>query len=349
MRTSVHALAGSALLAIAMPGQASSHEAALYRNHTLLTLESDGRVLAWSEGATVGAPYDAPSGVRAICSLGGELFVVTALGDEPGRREIGFWSGESGAWKSEARFRETDDDRFIALDCSGAEPLLLTGQNLRVPRSGVVRPIAGEALEPGHVTTLQSGGYLYVGLYFGEWGGGLRRYALRDGAVEAIDASDPNDLCGGPLNKSCDPVTGLAPDPGDANCILASVGLEHFLPHGSLLRVCDKSIETVYSKPFEFFERDGPEGQDQQSPDDFPSVAFYSIASKGTAVWVAGMDGLYRLGKDSKPDFMPFDPQGRIPASGIDWSNPDFILVSTYVSNDRSLVGHGLILVPREN
>jgi hypothetical protein len=97
--------------------------------------------------------------------------------------------------------------------------------------------------------TLAVGHDLYVGINQGEWGGGLRRINLTSGAVVNIERRIGSNICAGPLNTDCDPVTGLARDDEHPGCLLASVGLSHLMWHGRVVRICGQKIETIFDAP----------------------------------------------------------------------------------------------------
>lgn len=316
---------------------------AVYFDQALWTLTRDGKVSRWAEGAATGAAADTPGTAAAFCSTGDALLLVT--GNLEGRGTIKLWSGTPGDWKEEASFRQSRENPFLALDCSGEEPLLLTARALRLPRSGRTISIDPEKLAPGgYFTTLQHGGYLYVGSNAGEWGGGLRRFSLTGEGGETLDASDRDELCGGALNMSCDPVTGLTPDPARSDCVLASVGLVHFLSSGQVVRVCDGRIAVLYRKPYTL----DPDWEAKPSEaESFSSVPFYSMVSSEGASWAVASDGVYRFAAEERPDFIAFGRTKRLPASGIDWSDPRFVLVATDMNRRHSISGGSLLLVPR--
>lgn len=90
----------------------------------------------------------------------------------------------------------------------------------------------------------------FVGINLGEFGGGLVRVDLATGIVSKIDERGP-DLCDGPLNGDCDPVTGIVSDPDDDRCVLASIGLSHILMNGRVLRVCPADVSVELTRPLE--------------------------------------------------------------------------------------------------
>jgi hypothetical protein len=316
---------------------------AAYLGGTLYTLTSDGNVEAWTEGARQSRKIKTPKNAHELCALGGKLFVVEA---KRGARKITLWSGSPGVWTSETEIELSEENYFLSLDCSGAEPLLLTSDAIKMPQSGKSIPIKLDATSyRGYFTTLQHGGFLYVGANAGEWGGGLQRISLTTGNAELVDASEPKELCGGTLNKDCDPVTGLAPDPIRPDCILATVGLVHFFPKGSILRVCGKQISLVYSKPYTLATnwRFDPAISD----DSFSSVPFFSMGHNARGAWAVGNDGIYRFADEEVPSFTAFPKIYRLPDAGIDWSNPDFILILTGMNQSHSISGNSLLIVPR--
>lgn len=310
----------------------------------MFTLEDGGTLRFWPDGAAQGAVLAVPAPVRAFCGFRGEPWIGTI----DRQSQFVLWHGSSGNWSRFWSFKQDKDEQFRALDCSGDEPLVLTSKSMRLAISAKTIPVEqGKQHSFGFATTLQHGGYLYVGMNAGEWGGGLMRFALAGGRGEAVDASDPKNLCGGTLNAACDPVTGMAPDPLRPECLLASSGLAHILSGGALLRICDGRIELAYTKPYTL----DPEWKfnpAEETGKALSSVPFYSLAAGSKGVWAVGSDGIYRFGSDPVPSFTAFDPWQPQTGSRIDWSNPDFVLIRTSMNQRHSLSGESLLLVPRE-
>ncbi|MGB7269471.1 MAG: hypothetical protein WBC90_08100 [Albidovulum sp.] len=316
--------------------------AAAYLNQQLFILMAEGAVQAWSEGRNEPVPIEVPEPVRGLCRKDGKLYLVT---EEGNGRVGGLWSGVPGAWVLEQQFALGNDNPFIALDCSGRGPVVLTATEL----FRLNEPPVGVDLRParigGYLTTVQHAGYLYLGANIGEFGGGLSRLPLSGGAAEPLDASDPFELCGGTYNSKCDPITGLATDPNHSDCILVSVGLEHFLPNGAVLRVCDTTFSLVYVKPYTLETNWSFDANRAKTA--FPSVAFHSLAGSAINIWAASSDGIYRFSAAPSPEFFAFPPTYQLPENGIDWSNPGFVLVGTDMNRALSVSGGSLILVPR--
>jgi hypothetical protein len=317
---------------------------AAFQGETLYALWSDGRLQAWSEGAENGKDVMVPTLVRAFCVHENDLFLATG---NWGEGTVRLWAGAPGAWSVAAAFAESESDPFLALDCSGPQPVMLSARAIRLPTEGRSIAIAsGEGSPFGASSTLTHGGFLYAGLNAGEFGGGLMRFPLTGGEGEYLDASDPQELCGGVLNKDCHPVTGLAVDPLRPDCILASVGLNHMsLSLGSVVRICGERISLTYAKPYTLDEnwKFDPENIGGANP----SVAFYSLTGNERGVWAVASDGTYHFGKDAEPEFSPFPRFFHFPESGVDWSNPEFVLIATTKNQRFSVSGGSLILVPR--
>lgn len=90
-------------------------------------------------------------------------------------------------------------------------------------------------------------GSIYIGFNYGEWGGGLWRIIPGSSKMVEVRKVDDNP-CDGPLAAECDPITGLIPDVDHPGCLLASIGLEHMLSHGRVMRVCGNEATLVFSR-----------------------------------------------------------------------------------------------------
>lgn len=318
----------------------------IYAGNALWTRHRDGTLMRWDNGAEVGEAQDIGGTISDFCSLGGEILAVIGHGRSSSRMQL--MRHADGEWVQEMRFRVNEQNPFFSLDCSGAEPLLLTAKALILPRSDREIEIDTQILAPGpYFVTLQHDGWLYVGSNAGEWGGGLRRISLADGSGEII-AHEDGALCGGMLNTSCDPVTGLALDPARPDCVLASVGLVHMMASGGhVVRVCDGEVSLAYRKPITLSTnwQWNPQDQDMSG---FSSVPFYALSGSAAAAIAVAGDGTYRFTPASEtPEFTPFGRLAYWPASGIDWSNPDVVLVATTMNAAHSVSGSSLLVIPR--
>jgi len=189
-------------------------------------------------------------GVLDIEKSDHDLWVLRRLPGEENAYVVSVWG--KGTFDDLAKFKSSAKDQPIALLNSGGVPVVLSGDTIRVLatdthtwrlialkgrlRSGVQVAAASPAGD----------GSIYVGFNIGEWGGGLQRVDMRTGNVTNIERRDTKQLCAGPLNSSCDPVTGVIPDPQNKDCVLASVGLVHLgFSGGRILRVCGQRVTLV--------------------------------------------------------------------------------------------------------
>lgn len=325
--------------------QGPSIVAAAFFGKKLLTLDNSGAMASWSEGGSSGAPFATPGSVTRFCVSDNEVWLITSEGKSQG--QVAVWSGQPESWRKVMALKQSSKEFLVTVDCSGSEPVALTTSSLRFLRSGKVVALTWPKRAPGgYPVSLQHGGYFYLGMNAGEWGGGLHRFALAGGDGKLVDAADPKSLCGGTLNAACDPVTGLAPDPARSDCVLATTGLVHFMANGSVLRICGDKIELAYAKPYT---TDPNWKFDPAAPvqERFSSLPFFSMGSSVGLAWAVGSDGIYRFGSQAIPDFAAFGKAKRWPPSRIDWSDPEVVLILTDMNRRHSVSGNSLILVPR--
>lgn len=313
--------------------------AAQFYGNILYTLVSDGRLQAWQEGAESGEDVQVPGFVRDFCTHGDDFFLIVS---EQANGLIRVWERRLGGWSIVAEF--TESEPFLKLDCTGSQPIVISGTEIRFLNENRTNAISSYGL--GAVSsTLQHNGFLYLGINAGEFGGGLHRFSITGGEGRSIGDSGQRENCEGILNASCHPVTDLMIDPTHPDCILATTGLVHFFSSGSVVRICGETIHFVYSKPYTLdpnwkFDPD-------RAVETYASVAFYSLGSVVGGTRAVGSDGIYRFSKQVEPDFTPFPHPFNFPKSGVDWSNPEFVLVLTTMNQRYSVSGASLILATR--
>ncbi len=160
-------------------------------------------------------------------------------------------------------FRIELDGEFVGLFATGGDrPGVLTSrQTLRPAADGWrSKPLAPELkcgdfpASYGQVAAAADGS-LYLGCNVGEWGGGLQRIDPETG-LSAIVSQTSEDLCGGLLNPSCDPVVGVFAEPGRPECMTVGTSLAHItLREGRILRICGDSITPVFAHPLPSYRR----------------------------------------------------------------------------------------------
>ncbi len=186
------------------------------------------------------------------------------------------------------------------------------------------------------------GGSVYVGFNSGEWGGGLQRVDLNTGVVTNIERRDTKQLCDGPLNSDCDPVTGVIPDTQNSDCVLVAVGLIHLsISEGRILRVCGDKVTAVSEKSIT-----GEVGDKWKMTE-----AFYGLVpATGGGFWGITYRNLYRFSADVKMEKAYPLPKLKS-VSGVHLSRdlPGVIIVRTDVNWAVSTSGYTPLVVPSED
>jgi hypothetical protein len=268
----------------------------------------------------------------------------------PGTIELRAY-GSHGEQASSIRHHDAGD-MPLALTLVEGRPLILTQRSiLRFASNGQWRVTALQ-----RPTTVRSGdtslamatgdaGHLYGGIDGGEFGGGAFRIDLTNGQYEPIERRDSAALCAGPLNAACSPVTGLAPDPARADCVLASTGLEHMAGiDGAILRLCGHKVEVVSQAPLaptlSLLARAG-NGETGFGHTD----AIYGLTedTKGT-VWAMGSHILYRIDRNGLSRITPprLERHGDLHSATL----PGLILIAGPRARNDLPTGQNVLLVP---
>jgi hypothetical protein len=280
------------------------------------------------------------SGVLGIETIGTDLWV---LRQSPSSKMEWIVSAlRNDSFEDRARFATSDTDKPLALFNSGGTPAVLSQKSIRVLSDGggwELINIQG-TLRQGVQTEVASpaiGNSVYVGTNIGEWGGGLQRVDLKTGAVVSVERRDTKELCDGPLNSDCDPVTGVIPDPRTNDCVLVAIGLVHFLSHGRILRVCGDQVSVV-------FEHSRTEEVNTRKLEE--SDAFYGLASADGGFWAVTPGALYRFGADGKTHVQYPFPKLH-PESGVYMNRdlPGAIVIRTDVNWAVSVSGYTPLVV----
>lgn len=174
----------------------------------------------------------------------------------------------------------------LALLASEESIVVLDSDAIYVLEAGAWRrqPLSAELRSAPQVSVAAtSSGKIYVGYNFGEWGGGLQAIDAATGVVTEVRRIE-GQLCGGMLNPACNPVTAVARDRSHADCVLAAIGLSHMmLNDGRVLRVCDDTVDVVFSKEIPI--EPAPEGYVRvQLPGTWPLFDLVTTADGWAAV-----------------------------------------------------------------
>jgi hypothetical protein len=279
-------------------------------------------------------------GVLAIKVIGADLWVLRQSASS--KTEWIFSVAKSDSFEDRAHFTSSDTDSPIALFNNGGTPAVLSEKDIRTfsddGRWSLVS-LAGQLRQGVQIAVASptSGNSAYVGINMGEWGGGLQKVDLKTGAVISVERRDTKALCSGPLNSDCDPVTGVISDPQYKDCVLAAIGLVHFLSHGRILRVCGERVSVVFenSKIKEF------NGRKIEVSD-----AFFGIASAEDGFWAVTPKALYSFGADGGTHVR--HPLPKLKAvSGIYMNRdlPGIIVIRTDVNWAVSVSGYTPLIV----
>jgi hypothetical protein len=286
-------------------------------------------------------------GVLDFKKIGHDLCVVRWPTSDNREVVLSVWKKDR--FEDLAKFSFSKQDYPIALVNSANSPVILSLASIRslsadkhewyeIKLKGKLR--GGYQETAG---TPLAGNSVYLGFNNGEWGGGLQRVELRTGAVTNIERRDTKELCAGPLNSACDPVTDVIPDPQNKDCILAAVGLVHMFSHGRILRVCGKDASLIFEKTH--FTLDGPNGHELKVTEAFFGL---TLATDG-GFWAITPEKLYHFGADGTEKEEYALPELK-PVSGIYLSRelPGVIVVRTDANWAVSVSGYTPILIPLE-
>ena len=315
---------------------------AVFAEGRLWMVTMDGKLTSLAEGGADLRPEEPGEPVTDICRGPDGLIAVT------GGRNASQWTIRRRAghgWSADRPVRSAGDV-LVALSCSGARPVLLTTKRLiEAGRSAVT--LSGKMGVPMLVAVVhETPDHVFVGLNFGEWGGGLTRIERGTGRTITIERNATGGLCDGPLNTSCDPVHGIATIPWKPSCVAAAVGLIHFMPHGRIAEVCGTGVETLFTQASDRHRTD-PKTLADVAQGRYGAVAFFGLAaSQGTLVAV-GHDGLYRLDGKGAASFQPWPRFKKVGRLLVSFALPDVVLVLTTINRRASVSGAAPILVVR--
>ena len=285
-------------------------------------------------------------GVIDIKKVGHDLCILRW--PSPGPRDVVLSAWRQDRFEDLARFSPSKKDEPLALVNSGSDSVVLSVHAIRIfsAEKHAWRQVRLKGkLRGGFQQTADSptsGDRVYVGFNTGEWGGGLQRVDLRTGVISDVERRDTKELCAGPLNSSCDPVTGVIPDPQNKDCILAAVGLVHMLEHGRILRVCGKDVSLVFEKTYTV---------DILKSDKWEMTrAFFGLVpTVDGGFWGITSEALYIFAADGTKKQKYALPKLK-PVSGIYLSRdlPGVVVVRTDANWAVSVSGYTPLLIPQE-
>jgi hypothetical protein len=326
------------------PGQESSLIRAIFAEHRLWVLSDAGDLSTITENGDERVRQRLPEPVLDLCVRGGHPVVVTEGQGENPSWTLRQWTNQS--W-STVTVVPSDGGHMVALNCTGGTlTVLTTNRVIAVGEDGASQAVElSGKLHPGIVSASYSNAdQLFVAINAGEWGGGLQSINRKTGEVVGVERNASGALCGGPLNSSCDPVNGIAPEPWKPDCVAIAVGLVHMLTHGSVVEVCGDTIKPLYAKTYTSSMWAGlVKGRAPPSE----TVAFFGLISSGDTLWAVGTDGLYKIDKHGAATFTALPSFRSIGGIDVSFEDPQVVLVMTSANERHSVSGSVPMLVPR--
>ncbi|HWA90926.1 MAG TPA: hypothetical protein VG889_12875 [Rhizomicrobium sp.] len=271
------------------------------------------------------------SGVVAMMKLDGHLWVLR----QARAHEDTYWLLEwkDGAFASVRSFERAGRDAPFALAGVGGKPAVISLAALRVLNDGGWQktkldfPNGNDApwgvVAPG---APREGGAVYLGFNRGEWGGGMLRLDPKDGKIAKVEGIDPD----------LDPVNGIVADPAHADCVVAAVGLIHFLSKGAVVRVCGDKGETIFANAIP-----GEIGGQEE--------AFFGLVSTKGGYWAVGSDHVYRFGAAGAPERFDFPKLESWHGAELSRALPGVIVLSTDMNRQFSVSGTTPLIVSLED
>jgi hypothetical protein len=331
-------------------GQGSFVSRAIFADGQLWLLTDGGAVSTIAAGSNQRREVTLPESALDLWSRGGRPMVLTSKREGGTTWTIRFWDHDR--WISTATVA-ISDEAFIAASSSNTATVILTSRRLIEVSQNEFRDVdvswpehqALRGIPSMHLTPDQ----VLLGLNAGEWGGGMVAIDRTTGTVRSI-GNRSGDPCDGILSAQCDPVTGIADEPGHPGCVVSSIGLRHFLPTGRVVEVCGTAVHTVYSSKdsslgLNLLKRIGIAAKDA---DRAASTPFFGIAAHENAIWAVSPDCLYQIKLDGSAVAHPLPTFRTVGTIQVSFADPHFVLVRTDINERHSLGGSVPILVSRQ-
>jgi hypothetical protein len=295
----------------------------------LLWLRGDGKLFS-VDLKTYSRRRRFEMGVQDVAVFKGQLWVLRVLANKSDAAAILVWNGVR--FDERYRLSYEGDNAPFAIVAVGGSIVVVAPHTISVASNGrqsLTQLLLSKNLNSYNATAAAplDGHQVYVGANVGEWGGGLQSVDLRTGQVSSIERGDAEGLCAEPLNGKCDPVTSIIPDPQHPKCVIASIGLVHFLSSGRILRICDKDVEVVFEKIL------------NQRGRSLTTEPIFDLKNQGTGYWAVSPRRLYYLQGDSIREFKYPDDKVA-PGIRISKDIPGVLVLTTAINGHVSLSGY---------
>jgi hypothetical protein len=328
------------------PGQEAFIKRAVFAQQRLWLLSDAGALSSIVDGGD-NRIVEHISEVLDVCVQNGDPLIVTGRMD---RGEV--WTMQrwrAGEWQPELTISRSRDI-LLALNCLPIQATLLTSTRLIDAVGGV--PQVTSLRKPVKAAPIASvhdvGDQVFVGFNAGEWGGGLIRIDRRRGTIKRIESKSSSEWRDGPLDTELDPVNGITTAPWKPGCVVAAIGLVHFVSHGRIVEVCGDVVKRLYFRPYEIDPRWGLDPDPRPGAvEPFSTVAFFGIERVGEVLWAVGIDGLYRITQSGASEPVPLPVFKNVDGVNVSFDVPGLVLVGTLVNQRRSVSGAVPMLVRR--
>lgn len=324
------------LLEPVRPGQENSIKRAVFAEGRLWLLSDAGELWTVREEEEGARRVAAPDPVMDLCVQQGRVVTIAAPRQRNAAWTVRRWAGSD--WEALSVVRP-DKEGLAAIACETQSVLVLTTARLVTLTDAKATVLRLSQRVPARFigASLATPGMLFVGINAGEFGGGLMRIDRRSGEVVSITSNESGDLCGGPLNKECDPVNGLAVSPASPDCVAAAIGLVHMLSHGRIVEVCGTRVTRRYYQPL--CPDEMPSATRPEDPEPHCTVAFFGLARTGDGLLALGVDGLYQLDKSWVGHRSPLPVFKSYGPFRVSFDAPGYVLVVTSANQRFSLSG----------
>lgn len=328
------------------PGQEDSIKRAAFAGDRLWLLSDAGEL--WTVRQTVSGAkrIELPKPVFDLCIQNDGPVIVTGERGAAQTWTLRRWKDAEwtivGAVKS-------NGDGLVAVQCAADRLILVTTRRIielhgtQETDLNLSRRIPAQM--PNAILTTPT--YIFVGLNAGEWGGGLQRVDRRTGEVTVPQRNTSGDLCGGPLNPECDPVTGVVPSAEKSGCVVAVVGLSHMRVRGRIIEVCGDRVERLYVGPCPYDLSKDQLARNGRDDGILCSEAFSGVMQKGDALVAVSASGVSIIDKTGVAVRTPLPKLTDYGPFAVSFDSPDVVLVSSSANQRRSLSGDVPLLVAR--
>jgi len=283
-----------------------------------------------------------PNPTSNICNLDGRIVAITSSRPKP--TEWTIYRRLQGAWDQGDKI-PSNGDRLVGLICESHTVSVLTDQRLLTVGAAAKNTInLTGTVGYGRAYFLADGQFIYVGYNAGEFGGGLQKIEEATGKIINIDTGTMDSLCGGGLSMKCDAVNGLISSPFHSNCIIAAVGVAHFIPTGRLVEVCGTKVTIIYSKATDAKWLGKPDKNDGGLHAEIP---FIGVERQQDSILGVGTDGIYLLQSSGSVTFTPMPKFRNWGGLKLNSDLPRVLLVMSSDNQHHAMGGNLPMLISR--